>query len=118
MPQVGGWLAGCWPAGWLAGPAGRPGVVAACCSGWLLQAVLPLEAHPAALPHPALTHPPPAVDEPVPRLPGVVLTRPGPLAAFTTKLREALKEAGAALEAAGGHPPPLSQLLGCLALLQ
>jgi hypothetical protein len=42
-------------------------------------------------------------DEPVPGLPGVVMTRQGPLGAFTAQLREAMAQTGAALAAAGGR---------------
>ena len=39
----------------------------------------------------------------MPGLPGVTLTRQGPLGAFTARLRELLNEAGLALEAAGAR---------------
>ena len=38
----------------------------------------------------------------MPGLPGVVLTRQGPLGAFTTKLREAMAETGMVLDGSGG----------------
>ncbi|PSC69235.1 hypothetical protein C2E20_7255 [Micractinium conductrix] len=72
-------------------------------------------------------------DEAVPGLPGVVLTRQGPLGAFTTKLREAMAETGMVLDgsghaslgafilatldaqAAGGSPPSVAALVEELA---
>lgn len=57
-------------------------------------------APPPCLPLPSLPRAR-AVDETVPGLPGVVMTRQGPLAAYTARLREVLNEAGEALGAAG-----------------
>jgi hypothetical protein len=42
-----------------------------------------------------------AEDEPVAGLPGVTLSRQGPLGAFTGKLKETMNEGGRALAAAG-----------------
>lgn len=49
----------------------------------------------------------------MPGLPGVVMTRQGPLGAYTARLREVLNQAGEALGAAGEGAQPCVWLYGC-----
>ena len=46
-----------------------------------------------------------AVDEAVPGLPGVVMTRPGPLVGFLAALRAVLNDTGRRLAESGGRIP-------------